>query len=80
MTAPRALPAAPPQHPAAGLRIAVLGPLAVTGAAAALQPKQAELVVALALAGPAGRTGESLRGMLGAGPDHPRAARPACGS
>ena len=72
MTAPRAIPAPPPQHPAAGLRIAVLGPCAVTGAAVELQPKQAELVVALALAGPAGRTGESPRQMPGTGPGHPR--------
>jgi len=55
-----------------GLRIAVLGPLVVDGAAGFLQPRQAELVVALAFAGPAGRTGDSLRGMLGADPDHPK--------
>ena len=64
--------AAPGGDPAGGLRTAVLGPLAVTGTAAPLQPRHAELVVALALAGPAGVTGESLRGMLGAGPDLPR--------
>ena len=46
--------AAPGGYPAGGLRTAVLGPLAVTGTAAPLQPRHAELVVALALAGPAG--------------------------
>jgi DNA-binding SARP family transcriptional activator len=54
------------------LRIAVLGPLVITGTAAALQPRQAELMVALALAGTTGLTGESLRGMLGADADHPK--------
>jgi DNA-binding SARP family transcriptional activator len=54
------------------LYVAILGPLAMTGTAAELQPKQAELVVALALAGAAGLTGESLRGMLGVDADHPK--------
>ena len=60
-------------HPVAGgLRIAVLGPLVITGTADELQPRQAELLVALALAGATGLTGESLRGMLGADADHPK--------
>ena len=48
------------------VRVAVLGPLAVTGTASPLQPRQVELVAALALAGPAGLPGEALREMLGA--------------
>jgi DNA-binding SARP family transcriptional activator len=58
----------------AGLRVAVLGPLVITGAAAELQPRQAELVAALALASPAGVSAESLRGTLGTDADHPRAS------
>lgn len=63
---------APRQGIRPALRVAVLGPLAVTGTAMELQPRQAELVAALALAGPAGLTGESLRGTLGTDADHPR--------
>ena len=59
-------------QPAPGPRVAVLGPLVITGAAAELQPRQAELVVALALAGPAGLSAEVLRDRLGPDSDHPR--------
>jgi DNA-binding SARP family transcriptional activator len=54
------------------LSVAVLGPLIIGSDAHDLQPKQAELVTALALAGPAGLSGEILRGMLGADEDHPK--------
>jgi len=54
------------------LTISVLGPLAIRGAAGPLQPKQAELVLALALAAPAGLSNSALRSMLGADPDHPK--------
>ena len=47
-------PAATCAHPAAGLRIAVPGPRAITGTAAQLQPRQAGLAVTVVLAGTAG--------------------------
>jgi hypothetical protein len=50
----------------------VLGPLVIGSSGDGLQPKQAELVTALALAGPDGLSGEILRGMLGADEDHPK--------
>ncbi len=56
------------------LRIGVLGPLFVDGTAGQLQPKQAELVLALALAAPGGLPNSALCGMLGADPDHPKPA------
>jgi DNA-binding SARP family transcriptional activator len=56
------------------LRIGVLGPFIVDGAADQLQPKQAELVLALALAAPAGLSNSALCGMLGADADHPKPA------
>jgi DNA-binding SARP family transcriptional activator len=55
-----------------GLTVSVLGPLAISGGAGQLQPKQAELVLALALATPAGLSNSALRSMLGADPDHPK--------
>jgi len=54
------------------LDVQILGPLAITGAAGQLQPKQAELVLALALAAPAGLSNSALCTMLGADPDHPK--------
>ena len=54
------------------LDIQILGPLLIAGAAEQLQPKQAELVLALALAAPAGLSNSALRSMLGADPDHPK--------
>jgi DNA-binding SARP family transcriptional activator len=54
------------------LRVRVLGPFMITGAAEQLQPKQAELVLALALAAPAGLSNSALRSILGADPDHPK--------
>ncbi|MBO0822366.1 MAG: LysM peptidoglycan-binding domain-containing protein [Actinobacteria bacterium] len=55
-----------------GLDVKILGPLVITGAAEELQPKQAELVLALALAAPAGLSNSALCSMLGADPDHPK--------
>jgi DNA-binding SARP family transcriptional activator len=78
--APGRLPDAEPnEHPPAsdgpvarGLTIAVLGPLVINGPAGPLQPKQAELVLALALAAPAGLSNSALCALLGADPDHPK--------
>ncbi len=63
-----------PQAAAGGLQIRILGPFVITGAAEQLQPKQAELVLALALAAPAGLSNSALCTMLGADPDHPKPA------
>jgi DNA-binding SARP family transcriptional activator len=57
-----------------GLQVRILGPFAITGAVEPLQPKQAELVLALALAAPAGLSNSALCAMLGADPDHPKPA------
>jgi DNA-binding SARP family transcriptional activator len=57
-----------------GLQIRILGPFAITGAAEPLQPKQAELVLALALAAPAGLSNSAFCAMLGPDPDHPKPA------
>jgi len=54
------------------LELKILGPFVISGAAEQLQPKQAELLLALALAAPAGLTNSALCGMLGADPDHPK--------
>jgi DNA-binding SARP family transcriptional activator len=54
------------------LEIRILGPFVITGAVEQLQPKQAELVLALALAAPAGLSNSALCSMLGADPDHPK--------
>ncbi|HUB38040.1 MAG TPA: BTAD domain-containing putative transcriptional regulator [Streptosporangiaceae bacterium] len=53
------------------LRVRVLGPFMIAGAEE-LQPKQAELVLALALAAPAGLSNSALCSILGADPDHPK--------
>jgi DNA-binding SARP family transcriptional activator len=52
------------------LQVSILGPFVVQGAAEQLQPKQAELMLALALAAPAGLSNSALCGMLGNDPDH----------
>jgi DNA-binding SARP family transcriptional activator len=52
----------------------VLGPFEVIGAAEPLQPKQAELVLALALHSPVGLSNSALCDLLGADADHPRPA------
>lgn len=56
------------------LEVRVLGSLVITGVVAQLQPKQAELVVALALAAPGGLSNSALCSMLGTDPDHPKPA------
>jgi len=59
-------------YPGEGLQVRVLGPVEILGGAQPLQPKQAELVLALALSGSAGLSNSALCGLLGADPDHPR--------
>jgi DNA-binding SARP family transcriptional activator len=54
------------------LRVQVLGPVVIAGAAREPQPKQVELVVALALHPSPGLTGSALATMLGRDPDHPK--------
>jgi DNA-binding SARP family transcriptional activator len=54
--------------------VSVLGPLVIGGPAGQLQPKQAELVLALALAAPASLSNSALCSILGADPDHPKPA------
>jgi DNA-binding SARP family transcriptional activator len=56
------------------LRVNVLGRFEVAGSAESLQPKQAELVLALALHSPVGVSNSALCGLLGADADHPRPA------
>jgi len=58
--------------PSSSLEIRILGQFAITGGASQLQPKQAELVLALALAAPAALSNSALRSILGADPDHPK--------
>jgi DNA-binding SARP family transcriptional activator len=57
-----------------GLRVNVLGTFEVLGSVEPLQPKQAELVLALALHAPVGLANSALCTMLGADADHPRPA------
>src|SRR5262249_6337056 len=52
----------------------VLGPFEVAGVSEPLQPKQAELVLALALHSPVGLSNSALCTLLGADADHPRPA------
>ncbi len=60
-----------PRHAAVSrLEVKVLGPFEISGAAEQLQPKQAELVLALALSGPSGLSNSELGSLLGADPDH----------
>ncbi len=65
--------AKPPRHAfVSPLQVKVLGPFVTTGAEEQLQPKQAELVLALALSAPAGLSNSALRTLLGPDPDHPK--------
>ncbi len=59
-------------QPPPRLDVRILGSFTITGAVDQLQPKQAELVLALALAAPAGLTNSALCSMLGTDPDHPK--------
>ncbi len=61
-----------PRDRAPCLSINVLGPFEVIGSAEPLQPKQAELLLALALHAPVGLSNSALCGLLGADVDHPR--------
>ncbi len=62
-----------PRHAfASPLQVKVLGPFITTGAEEQLQPKQAELVLALALSAPAGLSNSALCTLLGPDPDHPK--------
>jgi len=54
------------------LEVKILGPFTITGSAEQLQPKQAELVLALALAARTGLSNSALCTMLGPDPDHPK--------
>jgi len=65
---------APPERASTRLDIRILGPFAIIGAAEQLQPKHAELVLALALASPAGLSNSAICAVLGADPDHPKPA------
>jgi DNA-binding SARP family transcriptional activator len=56
------------------LQVKILGQFMITGSADQLQPKHAELVLALALAAPAGLSNSALCAMLGPDPDHPKPA------
>ena len=63
----------PPRHAAAQrLQVKILGPFIISGAVEPLQPKQAELVLALALAAPGGLSNSALCAILGSDPDHPK--------
>lgn len=62
------------RHARPSLGVNVLGTFEVHGSAEPLQPKQAELVLALALHGPVGLANSALCTMLGADADHPRPA------
>jgi DNA-binding SARP family transcriptional activator len=67
-------PAAPdvPAADVTRLDVRILGQFGITGATEQLQPKQAELVLALALAAPGGLSNSALCCVLGADPDHPK--------
>lgn len=54
------------------MQVSILGPLEITGTVADLQPKMAELVLALALAGPTGLRNVQLAAMMGPDPDTPK--------
>jgi DNA-binding SARP family transcriptional activator len=54
------------------VRVAVLGPFGVSGPNGPILGSQAELILALALAGSGGLSSSTLRTFLGADPDHPK--------
>jgi DNA-binding SARP family transcriptional activator len=65
-----------PQRPSppARLRIGLLGQLTINGQPGALLPAQTQLIVALAVNGPAGLSNGQLCDLLGADADHPKPA------
>jgi DNA-binding SARP family transcriptional activator len=63
-----------PRHAAPSVRVKVLGPVEITGTAEQLLPKQAELLLALALHAPVGVSNSGLCSLLGPDADHPRPA------
>ncbi|HET9893561.1 MAG TPA: BTAD domain-containing putative transcriptional regulator [Streptosporangiaceae bacterium] len=63
-----------PRHAAPSLQVKVLGPVEIVGTAEPLMPKQAELLLALALHAPAGVSNSGLCTLLGADADHPKPA------
>jgi DNA-binding SARP family transcriptional activator len=63
-----------PRHAAPSLQVKVLGPVEITGTAEQLLPKQAELLLALALHAPVGVSNSGLCSLLGPDADHPRPA------
>jgi DNA-binding SARP family transcriptional activator len=62
------------RHAAPSLQVKVLGPVEIVGAAEQLLPKQAELILALALHAPVGVSNSGLCSLLGPDADHPRPA------
>ncbi len=63
-----------PRHAAPSLKVQVLGEVRITGSAEPLLPKQAELVLALALHAPGGVSNSGLCSLLGPDADHPKPA------
>src|SRR6185437_2770811 len=61
-----------PEPVPAALRIGVLGQLTINGQPGALLPAQTQLLVALAVNGPAGLSNSQLCDLLGADADHPK--------
>jgi DNA-binding SARP family transcriptional activator len=72
--APAPTAASRARHAAPSLNVRVLGPVKITGSAEPLLPKQAELVLALALHAPGGVSNSGLCSLLGADADHPKPA------
>lgn len=62
------------RHAAPSLQVKVLGPVEIAGPAEQLLPKQAELILALALHAPVGVSNSGLCSLLGPDADHPRPA------
>jgi DNA-binding SARP family transcriptional activator len=65
-------PRAAARHAAPRLQVQVLGPVQILGSEQPLLPKQAELVLALALHAPGGVSNSGLCSLLGPDADHPR--------
>ena len=63
-----------PDSRAASLRIGVLGQLTINGQPGALLPAQTQLIVALAVHGPAGLPNRQLCDLLGTDSEHPKPA------